>query len=97
MCLVLQVETLNTNDIPGNSYTSRACLETNPNGKRIDYICFKSRADFKVKAVSSEVPWPRRVPDEEFSYSDHEAVVAKLKITKFTSSKNLIICIVEMF
>ncbi|OXA52817.1 putative neutral sphingomyelinase [Folsomia candida] len=78
-------ESLNTNEIPSNSYSSSAQLKTNPFGKRIDYICFKSKYGVSVKTISSEVPWPNRVPNESFSYSDHEAVVAKLRITKSTS------------
>lgn len=81
----IQAESLNTNEIPSNSYSSSAQLKTNPFGKRIDYICFKSKYGVSVKTISSEVPWPNRVPNESFSYSDHEAVVAKLRITKSTS------------
>lgn len=91
-CLCFQIETLNTCETPNNSYSSPVALKTNPSGKRIDYICFKGKGGVAVKTVSSDVPWPHRVPDELFSYSDHEAVVAKLRITKSLGKSVIISC-----
>lgn len=44
-----QPESINTNDTAGNSYTSPMLLRANPNGKRIDYICYKTGESLTVK------------------------------------------------
>ncbi|ODM97185.1 putative neutral sphingomyelinase [Orchesella cincta] len=75
-------ELMNTCETARNSYSSPNSLKLNPFGKRIDYIAYKGGSNVNVSALSCETSWPDRVPGQPFSYSDHEAVVTKLKVSK---------------
>ncbi|XP_045106260.1 putative neutral sphingomyelinase isoform X1 [Portunus trituberculatus] len=70
-----------TNQTPANSYTNVKTLITNPSGNRIDYIFYQASSSHKVKTKLCDQPWPQRVPQRDFSFSDHEAVRAVLTIT----------------
>lgn len=70
-----------TNLTPANSYTNVKTLLTNPSGNRIDYIFYQASATHKVKTKLCDQPWPQRVPQRDFSFSDHEAVRAVLTLT----------------
>ncbi|XP_063612551.1 putative neutral sphingomyelinase [Penaeus indicus] len=70
-----------TNETPANSYTSVKTLMENPCGHRIDYIFYQSSQAYKVKTKVCDLPFPQRVPQQEFSFSDHEAVRTVLTIT----------------
>lgn len=70
-----------TNLTPANSYTNVKTLLTNPSGNRIDYIFYQASATHKVKTKLCDQPWPQRVPQRDFSFSDHEAVRAILTLT----------------
>ncbi|XP_063237511.1 putative neutral sphingomyelinase [Bacillus rossius redtenbacheri] len=50
--------------------------------RRIDYILFRSGPEVQVTVESYRQPLPQKVPGQNFSYSDHEAVLATLRITK---------------
>lgn len=70
-----------TNLTPANSYTNVKTLLSNPSGNRIDYIFYQASATHKVKTKLCDQPWPQRVPQRDFSFSDHEAVRAVLTLT----------------
>ncbi|XP_066943116.1 putative neutral sphingomyelinase isoform X2 [Macrobrachium rosenbergii] len=70
-----------TCETPNNSYTAVKALMENPSGNRIDYIFYQTAPGHKVKTKLCDQPWPQRVPAQEFSFSDHEAVRATLTIT----------------
>lgn len=67
-----------TNDSLLNSYTNPSLVKKNIPGKRIDYIMYHPGANVHVDLINYDLPLPNRVPDENFSYSDHEAVSATL-------------------
>ncbi|OAD62358.1 Putative neutral sphingomyelinase [Eufriesea mexicana] len=57
---------LGTNNCANNSYTSSKLARTLPEGKQV--------TDFRH-------PFPKRIPYKDFSYSDHEAVMATFKFS----------------
>lgn len=65
-----------------NSYTPPSVLRKAPLGQRIDYVLFKGGHRAQVTQELYSLPLPDTVPGETFSYSDHEAVMAKFKITR---------------
>lgn len=71
-----------TSETPFNSYTASSSLQSCPAGKRIDYILSSSREGIKVEVLDCFLPLPSRIQDLAFSYSDHEAVCARLRVTK---------------
>ncbi|KAK7073720.1 Sphingomyelin phosphodiesterase 2, neutral membrane (Neutral sphingomyelinase) [Halocaridina rubra] len=70
-----------TCETPSNSYTNVKALIENPSGNRIDYIFYQTVSAYKVKTKVCDQPLPQRVPQQEFSFSDHEAVRAILTIS----------------
>lgn len=64
-----------------NSYTPAKSIRKSPNGQRIDYVLYKGGHRAQVTQESYSLPLPETVPGETFSYSDHEAVMAKFKIS----------------
>lgn len=76
-----QSDTFRTNECGRNSYTSPRALTKNPLGIRIDHIFVRSADHIKAEIVEYTLPFPDRVPGQKFSYSDHEAVLATLKLT----------------
>jgi len=84
-----------TSETPYNSYTDVGALHKFPDGQRIDYIMYCSKENVLVETVDCCNPFPSRIGDLQFSYSDHEAVCTKLRITvdsmlKIDASHNLI-------
>lgn len=75
-----------TSETPINSYTAPESLRVCPNGKRIDYVMCSSRKGLRIETVDVNIPFPSRVPNRTFSYSDHEAVVAKFCVLETQSS-----------
>ncbi|XP_034952401.1 putative neutral sphingomyelinase [Chelonus insularis] len=73
---------IGTNECANNSYTPQRVARKFPQGKRIDHILYLGSQNYKVEVISCQQPFPKRIPNKNFSYSDHEAVVAELKITK---------------
>ena len=73
-------------DAPANSFCNQSLLERYPDGKRIDYIMFQPGPNVQAEATSCTLPLPNRVPNKNYSYSDHEAVSATIRISKDTQS-----------
>lgn len=71
-----------TNETLTNSYTNSSLIKNHCEGKRIDYIMYRPSPNVKLDLVKYCLPLPERVPDCSFSYSDHEAVAATLKLEK---------------
>ncbi|XP_023170648.2 putative neutral sphingomyelinase [Drosophila hydei] len=75
-------DSLRTNECSRNSYTSSRALIKNPLGIRIDHIFVRGADNIKADIIDYTLPFPDRVPGQKFSYSDHEAVLAKLRLTR---------------
>lgn len=71
-----------TNETPENSYTPKSLVKKGCTGKRIDYIMYRSSEAIKVVLRNYCLPLPDRVPNYNFSYSDHEAVTANFLLDK---------------
>ncbi|XP_034110526.1 putative neutral sphingomyelinase [Drosophila albomicans] len=74
-------DTIRTNECGRNSYTSPRLLEKNPLGIRIDHIFVRGADHINAEIVEYTLPFPERVPGQKFSFSDHEAVLAKLRLS----------------
>jgi sphingomyelin phosphodiesterase 2 len=74
-----------TSETPANSYTASESLRACPNGKRIDFVMCSSRKGLQIETIDVNIPLPPRIPNYPFSYSDHEAVCAKLRILESQS------------
>ncbi|KOC66175.1 Putative neutral sphingomyelinase [Habropoda laboriosa] len=72
---------LGTNECANNSYTSSKLARTFPEGKRIDHILYQSTKNIKIEVTNFQHPFPKRVPDKDFSFSDHEAIMATFKFS----------------
>jgi len=72
---------IGTNECANNSYTSSKLARKKPDGKRIDHIMYLGSKTVKVEVTNFQHPLPNRIPYKNFSYSDHEAVMAALKFT----------------
>ncbi|XP_069678320.1 putative neutral sphingomyelinase isoform X3 [Periplaneta americana] len=70
-----------TNESIRNSYTDKKLGLDKPDGKRIDYILYKARPGLMVNCLKYQFPLPDKVPEETFSFSDHEAVQVTLRAT----------------
>ena len=55
--------------------------------KRIDYIMYRPGPSVEAETVNCWLPLPNKVPQQNFSYSDHEAVAAIFKVKKSCDSK----------
>ncbi|XP_026747376.1 putative neutral sphingomyelinase [Trichoplusia ni] len=69
-----------TSDNANNSYSDPRLCKTNPEGKRIDHILYKVNAAWEAEVVNLGNPLPTRVPNKEFSYSDHNAVSVQIHL-----------------
>ncbi|KAJ9601028.1 hypothetical protein L9F63_000763, partial [Diploptera punctata] len=65
-----------------NSFTDKTLAAQKPEGYRIDYVMYRSMPGIKVTCTNYQFPLPERVPEQSFSYSDHEAVQVSLTIKK---------------
>ncbi|XP_046831355.1 putative neutral sphingomyelinase [Vespa crabro] len=72
---------IGTNECAKNSYTSTRVARKYPEGKRIDHILYLCSPNFKINVTNYQQPFPERVPNKNCSYSDHEAIMASLKLT----------------
>lgn len=72
---------IGTNECANNSYTCSKLARTRPDGKRIDHILYLGSKTVKVEITNFQHPLPNRVPYKNFSYSDHEGVMATLKFS----------------
>lgn len=77
---------LGTNEIGKNSYSDTEAAKKNPQGKRIDYIMYRFGNNFEGRLLEHRLPLPERIPGKQISYSDHEAVYAKIILKKTSSS-----------
>ncbi|KAH8301202.1 hypothetical protein KR018_007507 [Drosophila ironensis] len=75
-------DSFRTNECEHNSYTSARSLAKNPQGIRIDHIFVRGGDEVNAEIVEYKLPLPHRVPGEKFSFSDHEAVLAKLRVRR---------------
>lgn len=71
-----------TNESSRNSYTDKKLCLQKPAGNRIDYVMYKSRPGIEVQCLKYQFPLPEQVPDQNFSYSDHEGLQVSLKFIK---------------
>ncbi|XP_052865505.1 putative neutral sphingomyelinase isoform X1 [Anopheles cruzii] len=87
--------TAGTNECESNSYSDGSATKKNPNGKRIDYVMYRIGEHYEGRLLEHRLPLPKRVPGQSCSYSDHEAVYAKLILKRNSSPstiQNLIAC-----
>ncbi|KAH8319494.1 hypothetical protein KR067_011372, partial [Drosophila pandora] len=89
-------DTFRTNECEHNSYTSPRALAKNPQGIRIDHIFVRGGDEVNAEIVEYTLPLPHRVPGEKFSFSDHEAVLAKLKLTRITAATQPEVATIEV-
>ncbi|KAK0183466.1 hypothetical protein PV327_001504 [Microctonus hyperodae] len=73
---------LGTSECANNSYTSEKIARKFPQGKRIDHILYLGSKNIKMDVLSYRQPFPKRVPNMNFSFSDHEAVMAEFQLTE---------------
>jgi len=69
-----------TCDVPSNSF-ARPTTQY-PEGKRIDYVMYQPGPNVSAETIHCALPLPSRVPGEAFSYSDHEAVTATIRLRR---------------
>ncbi|KAK7497288.1 hypothetical protein BaRGS_00011582, partial [Batillaria attramentaria] len=72
-----------TCECPFNPFHDKSCAAQYPDGKRIDYIMFRSKPGIRV-VIDSCTTTMGKIPGLPFSYSDHEAVAAELSISHAT-------------
>ncbi|XP_003693892.1 putative neutral sphingomyelinase [Apis florea] len=72
---------LGTNECANNSYTNSKHANTLPDGKRIDHILYQGTKNVKIEITNFQHPFPNRIPYKNFSYSDHEAIMATFKFS----------------
>ncbi|KAF5277596.1 hypothetical protein FQA39_LY06089 [Lamprigera yunnana] len=77
-----------TNDGPQNSYTVSSLLKKEYPGKRIDYILYNCGSNTSVVMKNYSRPLSSKVPGSDYNYSDHEAIIATLKLSKHEGSNN---------
>ncbi|KAJ6646463.1 putative neutral sphingomyelinase [Pseudolycoriella hygida] len=70
-----------TCDNPTNSYTPQSTKESLSNGKRIDYILYRSGRNCKTDVLEYKLPLSHPIPDHPISFSDHEAVSSRIRVT----------------
>lgn len=74
-----------THECPRNYYTPKSLIKKNSKGIRVDHIFVRANENSTVQVLHHGIPIPDRVPGEKFSYSDHEPVLARIKISQGTS------------
>lgn len=76
-----------TNETSENSYTPKCLVKKGFVGKRIDYIMYHGSESINVILKNYRLPLPNRVPNCNFSYSDHEGVAAEFELEKSNGEK----------
>lgn len=71
-----------TNEGYTNSYTDAQLIDKKFIGKRIDYIMYRNCTAVTVNVHSYDHPLPSRVPNCNYSYSDHEAVCSTFDVSR---------------
>ncbi|XP_041972796.1 putative neutral sphingomyelinase [Aricia agestis] len=69
-----------TCDNINNSYSDPKMVKVNPGGKRIDHILYNLNPSWEAEIINFGNPLESRVPGEDFSYSDHNAVYLEIKM-----------------
>uniref|UniRef100_A0A915N137 sphingomyelin phosphodiesterase n=1 Tax=Meloidogyne javanica TaxID=6303 RepID=A0A915N137_MELJA len=65
---------------PDNCYTSKCLLKSFPDGKRLDYLMYRSEKT-EIKLLNCEYCFDK-IPESDLNYSDHLGVSAKFEIKK---------------
>lgn len=86
--------TICTNECPQNTYTTNQSRLASPYGKRIDYILYRAGRNAIANVIDYSLPFPPLVSEQfPISYSDHEAVKARITIeiknTKLATTDSL--------
>lgn len=78
-----------THEYAYNTYSSGELSTKKPEGIRIDYILFREHRNVECEIEEYELPLMDKIPDLNISYSDHEAVHARINIkrSKFAQSE----------
>lgn len=71
-----------TSETPTNTFTTASALKTCPQGKRIDFVMYRTGPKTLAKTKKCELPLPQVVPNHGFSFSDHEGLSATLRLCK---------------
>ncbi|CAG5115057.1 unnamed protein product [Candidula unifasciata] len=74
-------ELAGTCDVPFNTYTGAEAKLRIPNGERIDYIMYSVKPNCKATVTDCQIGIGK-IPDLNISYSDHEAVMATINISR---------------
>lgn len=69
-----------TCEVPTNSFTPRNLKDKQ--GKRIDYIMYRAGPGVMAETNDFWFPMPEKVPDKDYSFSDHEAVASTISIRR---------------
>ncbi|XP_038213597.1 putative neutral sphingomyelinase [Zerene cesonia] len=83
------IKAIGTCDNINNSYSNPKIAKACPEGKRIDHILYHVDPAWEAEVIDMKNPLEDRVPGQDFSYSDHNAVSVQLKI-KSSNVKNKI-------
>ncbi|KAF7281813.1 neutral sphingomyelinase [Rhynchophorus ferrugineus] len=73
-----------------NSYTPSSLVKKNILGKRIDYVMYHPGLNVNAELKSYTLPLPTRVPKQSYSYSDHEAILVELAVSRAASSSRIL-------
>lgn len=79
-------DTMITYEHPHNSYTPK---KKNIAGQRIDHILYRNNLQIKATIVEYLSPLPEVIPETNFSFSDHEAIMVKLTLEAISVNKHL--------
>lgn len=77
---------IGTNECAYNTYTAKQIREAQPIGKRIDYILYRGGIGYRADVDEYALPLPHNVPEQTFSFSDHEAVFSRISVRKENNS-----------
>lgn len=78
-----------TNESSRNSYSDKKLYVKKPAGNRIDYVMYKCRPGIEVQCLKYQFPLPERVPKQNFSYSDHEALQVSLRVIRTSNASEV--------
>ncbi|XP_049888179.1 putative neutral sphingomyelinase [Pectinophora gossypiella] len=76
-----------TSDNINNSYSDPKMVRSTPEGKRIDHILFRADTPWKASVLNFGNPLEDRVPNQPFSYSDHNAVTLEVRFSRLSGSQ----------
>ncbi|PNF39814.1 putative neutral sphingomyelinase [Cryptotermes secundus] len=83
----VSVDYVGTNESSRNSYSDKKLCMKKPAGNRIDYIMYKCRRGIEVQCLKYQFPLPERVPKQNFSFSDHEALQVSFRVIRTSNGK----------